>query len=174
MRERKILNMRFKNPLLNAIGFLYGLLIRTGQNLQSLFLFYMRIVWGYEFILIGWHRLIDVEKTTSFFETLNTFHLSISSYLIGGSELVGGICLFVGLASRLVCIPLTIILFTALCYAAHVAHFTHCHEIFMPLIFAQQTPFPFLITCFLIFIFGPGKISLDAWIKRWAEKQPKY
>jgi uncharacterized membrane protein YphA (DoxX/SURF4 family) len=38
----------------------------------------------------------------------------------------------------------------------------------------SQNPYPFLITTLLVFIFGPGRISLDAWIKRWVSHQPRY
>jgi uncharacterized membrane protein YphA (DoxX/SURF4 family) len=37
---------------------------------------------------------------------------------------------------------------------------------FEPSAFAQQAPYPYLVTALLVLIFGPGRLSVDAWIKR--------
>lgn len=165
--------MRFTNPFLHAIQAFYGFFIRIGDNLQSLFLLYMRLTWGHQFILTGMDKLYEIEKKAQLFTALNISHSYFNPYLVGWAEVLGGYCLLFGLASRLAAIPLSIIMLGAL-RAAHSPDISNFQFLFAPLSLVHQTPYPFLITCFMVFIFGPGRISIDGWLKRWSEKRPKY
>jgi putative oxidoreductase len=165
--------MRYASPTLHAIARIYGLLIKAGSNLQSLFLLYMRLTWGYQFLLTGLGKLHGIEKTAQFFASLHISHPYFNTYLVGWVEFLGGLCLILGFASRLAAIPLTIVLATALSIA-HAQDISHFRFLFDPLTFVKQTPYPFLITCLMVFVFGPGRLSIDAWLKRWSEKRPKY
>lgn len=139
------------NPFLRTLDTLYTLLIKLGSNLQSLFLLYMRLTWGHQFFINGL-------KERGF---------------TGGLEIVGGILLIIGFASRLIAIPLMILMFTIL-GTVHAEPLSQLRFITEPFILVHQAPYPFLITSILVFVFGPGWISVDGWIKRWIEKQPKY
>jgi len=165
--------MRFSNPFLYLIDVVYGFLIKIGGNLESLFLLYMRITWGHQFMNAGWKKLMTIEKTAAFFATLHLSHPHFYAYAVGGFEFVGGICLFIGFASRLAAIPLIVIMLTALS-TAHAPDISNFKFLFQPLSLVQQAPYPFLITALLAFIFGPGKISVDGWLKRWSEKRARY
>lgn len=165
--------MRFQSPFLHAIACFYNFFIRFGGNLQSLFLLYMRVTWGHQLIIFGWEKLHSIEKTAGFFASLHISNPYFSAYLTGWVELLGGICLIVGLASRVASIPLIIIMLMALS-TAHAPEISGFRFLFEPLSLVRQAPYPFLITALLVFIFGPGRISLDAWLKRWSERQPKY
>jgi putative oxidoreductase len=165
--------MRFANPFLHAIARIYGFLIKIGDNLQSLFLLYLRITWGHQFILTGLGKLNAIEKTAAYFSTLHFSNPYFDAYLVGWVEFLGGLCLLSGFASRLASIPLIIIMIMALS-TAHAAAISNFEALFDPITLALQTPYPFLIACITIFVFGPGRISIDAWLKRWSEKRPKY
>lgn len=165
--------MRFANPYLHAIERIYLFIIKIGANLQSIFLLYLRITWGHQFILTGLDKLHSIEKTTAFFASLNIPYSHFHAHLVGWIEIVGGICLLLGFASRLVAIPLAIIMLTALS-TAHAPNIAQFRFLFEPLSLVKETPYPFLITCLVVFVFGPGRISIDAWLKRWAEWRPKY
>lgn len=159
----------FKNSLLNWIAKIYCVFIKAGSNLQSLFLFYMRMTWGHQFFLSGLNKFNAIEQVTQFFHALTLPLPAFNAYLVAMTEIVCGLMLFVGFGSRLAAIPLIIAMLVALS-TAHSANISEFRFLLQPLSLVREAPYPFLITALLVFIFGPGKISIDAWIKRWAEK----
>ncbi len=163
----------YRNTALQRLATVYGWLISAGSNLQSLFLLWMRLTWGHQFMWAGLNKLNHIEQTIQYFTSLNIIFPEFHAYLVGYSELIGGACMFVGFASRLVSIPLICMMVGALA-TAHAPMLADFKFISDPSTLVLEAPYPFLITALLIFIFGPGKISLDAWIKRWVEKQPTY
>lgn len=152
---------------------LYGLFILTGSNLQSIFLFYMRATWGHQFFLAGLAKLQNIQETTDFFSTLDIPASGFHAYTVAILELVCGIFLALGFASRLVALPLIAIMFAALS-TAHADYLLNFRFLKEPLILVIQQPYPYLITALMVFIFGPGRISLDGLIKHWLGHQPKY
>ena len=87
-------------------------------------------------------------------------------------ECFGGLLLLVGLATRLISIPLMILLVAYL-----TADIDRVRAIFSdPDKFVTADEFHFLLTVVIVFVFGPGAFSLDALIgkyfKRDAEKEP--
>lgn len=163
----------FKNPLVHLFAKLYGLLIKIGSNLQSLFLLWMRLTWGHQFYITGSGKLANIDRVVEFFISLGIPYAHFQAYLVSYTELIGGILLMLGFASRLATIPLIIAMVTALA-TAHAHLLTHFDFFFEPSTLVHEAPYPFLITSLLVFIFGPGRISVDAWLKRWVDKQPRY
>lgn len=161
------------NPTLRFFERVYHFLLSFGGNLQSIFLFWMRLTWGREFYLSGMGKLQAIEKTTIFFTSLNIPKPLFHAYLVGGIEAIGGFLLIIGFASRLISIPLALIMFAAFS-VAHSQVFIDFHFVKEPLSLVAEAPYPFLITSLLVLLFGPGRISVDAFIKRWAERQPKF
>ncbi len=163
----------FKSSLLNWIASTYRIFLNTGNNLQSLFLFYMRATWGYQFFILGLYQLHSIEHVAQFFHTLSIPSPILSAYFVAVIEIVCGFFLLIGFASRIITIPLIIIMLIALS-TAHAPNISNFRFLFEPLSLVKQEPYPFLITAFLVFIFGPGKLSVDGWLKRWAEKHARY
>jgi putative oxidoreductase len=99
------------------------------------------------------------------FGSLNIPMPVFSAYLAGATECFGGLLLMIGLASRLVAIPVA---FTMI-----VAYLTADYESFTSIFsdpdkFVGAAPFPFLLSALLVLAFGPGALSVDALIKRFA------
>lgn len=163
----------YKNTLLNWLVRLYAPFIWIGGLLQSLLLLYMRITWGHQFFLAGLGKFHTIEKTIQFFTSLNIPHPSFHAYLVANVETVCGFLLFIGFASRLAALPLLITMLVALS-TAHAPNISEFRFLLEPLSLVREMPYPFLITSLMVFVFGPGKISFDAWIRRWVEKQPKW
>ncbi len=161
------------NPFLRWMSKFYGYFILIGSNLQSLFLLYMRFTWGHQTILGGLAKLKDIDSYVQLLTTFNYPAPRFHAYEIAYIELICGFLLLIGFASRLVAIPLIILSLTSLT-TIHADYLTHFRFITEPLMLVIQQPYPFLITALLIFIFGPGRISVDAWIKRWLDSQPHY
>lgn len=163
----------FTNAWLHWLDRIYSFFIKIGSNLQSLFLLYLRITWGHQLFLTGVDKLKNIDATIEFFTKLNIPSPVFHAYEIGIIEAVCGILLFIGFLSRLAAIPLTIIMVTAL-FTAHAEYLANFRFVTEPLILVIQEPYPFLMMGLLIFCFGPGRVSIDAWIKRWVDKQPRY
>src|SRR5215469_11851130 len=87
---------------------LYGWLIRVGNTLRSPFLLVVRLYWGWQLFLTGKGKLFDLEKPTHFFQSLDIPFPHESAILVGLTEFFGGLLLLLGLASRLVSVPLII------------------------------------------------------------------
>lgn len=157
-----------QHPLIEKGRSLYKLLV-TGQNLlQSPFLLVMRLYWGYHFFLTGKGKLMNLDRTTEFFASLNIPMPHFNAMMAGTTECVGGLLLLVGLGSRLATIPLTVTMLVA--YAT--AHLDQLKTLFSkPEDFIGAEPFLFLLTSVIVMAFGPGIFSLDEVIARYVFKK---
>jgi putative oxidoreductase len=162
-----------RSPTLLWTDKIYSLIIKIGSNLQSLFLLYMRLVWGHQFLMAGLLKFSHIDTVAPFFASLNIPAPLFSAYLVAAVEAVCGFFLLIGFASRLAAIPLILVMLTALS-TAHAPELSNFRFLFEPLALVQQEPYPFLITAVLVFVFGPGRVSIDAWLKHWIEHQPRY
>jgi putative oxidoreductase len=154
------LKVRSPNSLFARI---FCWLVPNRTILQSLLLLIIRLYWGWEFFLTGKGKLSDLDKPTQFFQSLGIPFPHQQAILAGTTECVGGLLLFVGLGSRLVSIPLAIVM--------TVAYLTADNEVVKnvfnePDKFLAADEFLFFYAVLLVLLFGPGKISLDWLIKR--------
>lgn len=157
--------MFYDHPIFGFFASIYQRLIQIGNNLQSIFLLYMRLTWGFQFFLVGLHKFQQMDQTIQFFRNLQISHPVFNAYLVAGFEMGGGLLLIAGLASRVIAIPLILIMLTAL-NVAHAADLWTFRWLLEPTDLAIQAPYPYLITAILLFVFGPGRLSIDAWLKR--------
>lgn len=137
----------FDHPLVTLIHCFYQRLISFSSHLQSLLLFALRLIFGHQIIDIGLSQLIH-------------FDMAFLGPLVARTEFGCGLLLMVGFASRLAALPLIFILL----FVLHALP-PDSLSLFDPMLIATSRPFPLLLSCLFIFIFGPGRISLDAWIK---------
>src|SRR3954447_8762867 len=87
---------------------LYGMLIAGGNALQPVFLLLVRLYWGIQFIGTGWGKVHNLAKVTSFFTDLGIPAPALNAAFVSGLELVGGLLLVIGLASRPIAFMMTI------------------------------------------------------------------
>lgn len=127
--------------------------------LQSPLLLIVRLYWGWSFFQTGKGKLMNLEKTAGFFADLHIPMPKLNAIVAGSVECFGGLLLLVGLFSRIVSVPLMFTMVVAYLTAESEAW----HAIFKDTDkFTGATPFLFLFATLLIFVFGPGKLSLDA------------
>ena len=106
---------------------------------------------------------MDLEKPTEFFQSLGIPFPHAQAILAGATECFGGLLLLAGICSRLVSIPLMILLSVA--YLT--ADLDKVKMIFSdPDKSLTADEFLFLFAVVLVFVFGPGKFSADWLIKR--------
>jgi putative oxidoreductase len=130
---------------------------------QSLLLLGIRLYWGWEFFLTGKAKLMDLQKPTEFFQSLGIPLPHAQATLAGAIECFGGLLLLAGFCSRVISIPLMILLTIA--YLT--ADLEKVKMIFSdPDKFLTADEFLFLFAVVLVFAFGPGKFSIDWLINR--------
>ena len=123
------------------------------------FLLSVRLYWGWQFFSTGKGKLLNLDKTTEFFTSLNLPLPKLNAIMAGSTECFGGLLLLVGIFSRFISVPL---MFTMI-VAYLTADLKAVQGIFDdPDSFVSAAPFQFLFASLLIFVFGPGKLSLDA------------
>jgi putative oxidoreductase len=135
-------------------------LIAFGNCLQSPLLLIIRLFWGGTFVATGIGKLTHIEGIITYFQMLKIPFPAFNAYLTGSIELIGGAFLLLGLFSRWAAIPLILMMLVAFTTAEMEATRMIFND---PQNFIHRTPFSFLFASLLIFVFGPGKASLDYW-----------
>lgn len=149
---------------------LYGWLIAVGNALRSPVLLIIRLFWGWQFFLAGKGKLADLEKPTQYFASLGIPMPHAQAILVGWLECFGGLLLLIGLASRLISVPLMILLSVAYATADNEA----LRAIFSdPDKFTSAAPFLFLFAVVIIFVCGPGLFSVDALLAKYFKRNGK-
>jgi putative oxidoreductase len=144
--------------MLTQIQKLYALEVRMITYLQPWLLLVIRVYWGYQFFLTGRGKLLNIERTAAYFDSLHLPMPLANAYAAGATECLGGLCLLLGLASRVTTLPLIVTMLVA--YAT--AHAEELAGVFRnPDAFVSAPPFLFLLASTLVLVFGPGALSAD-------------
>jgi len=149
--------------MIKIVEKLYRLLITVASSLQSPFLLFVRLYWGWQLAQSGWGKLHNIEKVTEFLMSLGLPAPGFTAHFIASLEFVSGILLILGLAARLIAVPLTINMIMAYIIADHDALMSIFSN---PDKFYAAAPYTFLFASVVILIFGPGVFSVDAAIAR--------
>jgi putative oxidoreductase len=148
---------------MHILSKIHALLVKIGQVVQCPVLLIIRLYWGWQFFVVGKAHLAHLDKTTSYFASLNIPMPKLSAIMAGSTECVGGLLLLAGLFSRFASLALICVMSVALWTAEREA----VRHIFSdPDKFLATDPFLFLYAAVLVFAFGPGRISLDALVFR--------
>ncbi len=150
--------------MIKRIETLYDLVMARGfDRLRSPLLLIGRLYIGWQLFQTGKGKLENIGRFTEFLTSLHIPAPSLNAHFVATLECVGGLLLLLGLAARLICIPLVINFL--------VAYVTADHEAFVnvfkdPDAFINATPFLYLVVTLVVLAFGPGIFSLDALIAR--------
>jgi putative oxidoreductase len=136
--------------------------IQALEHVKPMFLLILRAYFGWAFFRAGLGKLLNVQVQTDFFRGYGIPLPEFNVYLAGTTEVVCGLMLMVGAASRIITIPLIVTMIVAY-LTAHTEQFQALWD--NPPLFFKAPPFPYLFTCLVVLLFGPGLISVDAWVK---------
>ena len=139
----------------------YRLYVVGLSYLQDVLLLIVRLYWGGNLVTSGWHKFADFEGQAQIFENLGVVWPKASLIVSGAAELGCGALLVIGLAARLAALPLVINMLVAFAMASGdkmQALFTHPNE------FVTAPEFLYLLACLLVLLFGPGLVSIDAFL----------
>ena len=151
------------NPLVNKLTTLHDKFFALVSYLQSPFLLFVRLYWGWQLAQSGWGKLHNLDKVAEFFGSLNLPMPAQMAVAISCLEFFGGILLAIGLLSRLISLVLTINMIMAYVTADREALLSFFSD---PDKFSAAAPYVFLIASLIILIFGPGKFCVDYLLRR--------
>jgi len=146
----------------------YSLFVSIANSLQSPLLLFVRLYWGWQFMVDGWGKLHNLPKVIEYFGSLGLPAPGPTAYFVSILELVGGLLLALGLGGRLIALLLTANM--------TVAYITGDREALLSIFsdpdkFSAAAPFTYLMASLVILVFGPGRFSLDYLIERgWAQR----
>ncbi len=141
----------------------YSILVKCANTLQPFLLLFVRLYWGWQFVVDGWGKLHNLPKVIEYFGSLGLPAPGPTAYFVSILELVGGVLLALGLGSRLIALLLT--------GNMTVAYIAGDREALLSIFsdpdkFSAAAPFTYLMASLVILIFGPGRFSLDYLIAR--------
>lgn len=151
------------NSLLDKLRWGYSLLVSAGNSLQSPFLLFVRLYWGWQIFQTGWGKLHNLRHVVEFFTSLGIPAPALNAYFVSGLECFGGILVAVGLGSRLISLMLVIDMLVAYITADRAALLSIFSS---PDDFYAAAPYTFLVAFSIILIFGPGRFAVDYLIER--------
>lgn len=151
------------NSFIAPIRRMYAWAVRASNALQSPFLLFVRLYWGWQLSQSGWGKLHNLSKVAEFFTSLNLPMPAQMAFFISSVEFFGGILLVLGLLSRLNALVLTVNMLMAYVTADREALLSFFSD---PDKFSAAAPYVFLIASLIILIFGPGLFSLDTLLLR--------
>jgi putative oxidoreductase len=151
------------NNTITRLRDLYDRFFSLVSYLQSPFLLFVRLYWGWQLVQSGWGKLHHLSNVTDFFTSLNLPMPAQTALAISCLEFFGGIVLAIGLLSRLTAFILTINMIMAYVTADREALFSIFSD---PDKFYAAAPYTFLVATVIILLFGPGKFAVDALLER--------
>jgi putative oxidoreductase len=143
---------------------------RIFDRLRSPLLLALRLIFGWGLFQTGKGKLENIDRFIDFLTHLHIPMPVANAYFVASLECVGGLLLLVGLASRLMCIPLVINFIVAYLTAdmEAVKGFFKDQDAF-----TNAAPFLYLLTALIVLAFGPGIFSIDALIARLRGRSPR-
>lgn len=138
----------------------YMTLVNFGQGIQPFILLAIRLVWGTLLLWTGLGKISSISQTISFFYKVGIPFHETMAHVVAWTEAVGGALLILGLATRVISLPLMVIMVTAF-FLAHSETISLGAEAVL-----GAPPFTFFMATVVLFSFGPGKLSADYLLER--------
>ena len=124
------------------------------NNGQSISLLFARLTLAYGFFGPAMNKWSDISSVANWFGTLGIPMPTLSAYLAAGTELLGVVLLTLGLFTRLISLPLIVVMIVAIT-TVHLAHGFSAGEN------GFEIPLYYMLFLAIFASFGAGKFSLD-------------
>jgi peptide-methionine (S)-S-oxide reductase len=136
---------------------------RVLDRLRDPLLLALRLFIGWQFYVTGLGKVKNIDNVVVFFTQLGLPMPGPTAHFVAWVELLGGALLFIGLATRLTALVLTVNMTVAYLTAdlPAVKHFFSSPDEFI-----QASPFAYFLISLIILIFGPGIFALDTLVRR--------
>jgi len=138
---------------------LYKFLLARVQMLSDLPPLIFRLILSYGFYGPAIKKASDIPAIIEWFGSLGIPAPALNAYLSVATECAGFVCLFLGLATRIISVPLMVVMIVAI-KTVHWKNGFPCGEN------GFEVPFYYFFMLFSLIVSGPGRISLDYLIKK--------
>jgi len=148
---------------------LHGRFTGIVSHFQSGLLLLLRLTWGWQLAAAGYGHLTHIDNTVEAFRGWGVPLPVFSVYVSGATELIGGALLMLGLAARLISVPLIFNFLVAYATASRktlVQLFAGPDRLDAYDAFINDSAFTLLVLALITLMFGPGKASLDHLIRQ--------
>lgn len=129
----------------------FSSLIQSLTNVSPLLI---RFVLAVVFISSGYGKLTELDKVTEFFTELGIVAPRLNAVVVGSAEFFGGLCLAVGLATRLAALPLAMTMVVAIVTAL-------LPDVSGAVELVSLSEFAYLVMFLSLALTGPGRWSID-------------
>ena len=132
---------------------------RLSEYLQSFALFFARITVAYGFYNPAMMKWNDINSVASWFESLGIPMPLLNAYMAATTEIVGVVLLTLGLFTRLISVPLIVVMIVAI-FTVHISHgFEAGNNGF-------EIPLYYMLFLFIFLSHGAGKFSVDNYLEK--------
>ena len=132
---------------------------RLSEYLQSFALFFARITVAYGFYNPAMMKWNDINSVASWFESLGIPMPLLNAYMAATTEIVGVVLLTLGLFTRLISVPLIVVMIVAI-FTVHISHgFEAGNNGF-------EIPLYYMLFLFIFLSNGAGKFSVDNYLEK--------
>jgi putative oxidoreductase len=128
------------------------------SRLSDLPMLFIRLVLAYGFFVTANAHWSDIQAIANWYENNQIAFPIFSAYLSASIEALGAILLFLGLATRIITLPLMVMMLIGI-------FMIHWGNGFEATKNGVEIPLYYTIMLFTLFIIGPGRISLDQVLK---------
>ena len=129
------------------------------EKLQSVSLLFLRLILAYGFYGPATMKWSDISSVAEWFGSMGYPLPTLQAYLAASTEALGVLLLTLGLATRLISIPLIIVMIVAI-VTVHLPHgFSSGDNGF-------EIPLYYILMLFVLVTHGAGKFSVDYFLNR--------
>ena len=121
-----------------------------------------RLVVGWGFHVTGHGKISDLSKVTGFFTDLGIPFPGANAAFVSYLEFIGGLCLVLGLGTRIFAFLLSGSMVVALLTADRETFVSK-----LPSDITDVTSFVYLLFLVWLVVYGPGPVSLDYFLGKW-------
>lgn len=129
------------------------------EKLQDLSLLFLRLVLAYGFYGPAMHKWDDISAVAEWFGTMGIPLPTLNAYMAASTELAGVVLLTLGLFTRLISIPLMVVMVVAIT-TVHLGNgFSSGDNGF-------EIPLYYMLMLFVLVAYGSGKFSVDQFLDK--------
>lgn len=134
------------------------------SNLQDVPQLLFRLILAYGFFGPAMMKWSNIDGIATWFASMGYPLPTLNAYLAATTEISGAVLLFLGLATRLISIPLMFVMFVAI-FTVHLPNGFEAGSN------GYEIPLYYLLMLLSLLITGPGRLSLDAVLERYYKKK---
>lgn len=142
----------------------YNTFKEKSNQLNHLVLLFIRLTLSYGLYHPAVSKLKDINGIGQWFESMNYPLPYLNAYLATGTELAGVVLLLLGLGTRLISIPLIIVMIVAITTLHWGNGFNAGDNGF-------EIPLYYMLLFLTLLVYGAGKISIDQLVKKYFESR---